>query len=149
MKRILPFLYAAGALLAPCCAAEPEAPSPPLKTMHLTIKAGEQEITATLQDNAAARDFVSQLPLTLVLEDYGDTEKISSLPAKLSTAGAPDMGTPFRGAIAYYAPWGNLCIFRKGFRPSGGLVILGSVDGEGMKALDVSGKLRVTIDVKR
>lgn len=149
MKRILPFLYVAGALLPPCCAAEPEAPSPPLKTMRLTIKAGEQEITATLQDNAAARDFVSLLPLTLVLEDDGDTEKISSLPAKLSTAGAPDMGTPFCGEIAYYAPWGNLCIFRKGFRPSGGLVILGSVDGEGMKALDVSGKLRVTIDVKR
>ncbi|WP_343212656.1 hypothetical protein [Akkermansia sp. EB-AMDK43] len=42
-----------------------------------------------------------------------------------------------------------MCIFRKAFEPSRGLVILGSVDGEGMKALDVSGKIRVTIDVKR
>ncbi len=117
--------------------------------MNITIKAGEKEIAATLQDNAAARDFFSRLPLTLVLEDYGDTEKISYLPDKLSTAGAPAMGQPFRGAIAYYVPWGNLCIFRKAFGPSGGLVILGSVDGEGMKALDVSGKIRVTIDVKR
>lgn len=142
-------MYAAGAFLAPCCAAEPETPQPSPNTMNITIKAGEKEIAATLQDNAAARDFVARLPLTLTLEDYGDTEKISPLPGKLSTAGAPAMGQPFRGAIAYYAPWGNLCIFRKAFEPSRGLVILGSVDGEGMKALDVSGKIRVTIDVKR
>lgn len=149
MKRILPYLYAAGAFLAPCCSAEPEAPSPSMNTMNITIRAGDREVTATLQDHAAARDFVSRLPLTLVLEDYGDTEKISPLPGKLSTAGVPAIGKPFRGAIAYYAPWGNLCIFRKDFRPSGGLVILGSVDGDGLKVLDVSGKLRVTIDVKR
>lgn len=120
-----------------------------MNTMNITIKAGEQEVSATLQDNAAARDFLSRLPLTLTLEDYGDTEKIAPLPAKLSTVGAPAVGEPFRGAIAYYAPWGNLCIFRKGFRPSGGLVILGKVEAEGLKVLDVPGKLRVTIDVKR
>lgn len=149
MKKLLPYLYAAGTFLAPCCAAEPEAPQPSTNTMNITIKAGEEEVAATLQDNAAARDFVALLPLTLVLEDYGDTEKIGPLPGKLSTAGAPALGEPFRGAIAYYAPWGNLCLFRKAFRPSGGLVILGRVDGEGLKVLDVSGKLRVTIDVKR
>lgn len=120
-----------------------------MNTMNITIRAGDREVTATLQDHAAARDFISRLPLTLVLEDYGDTEKISPLPGKLSTVGAPAIGKPFRGAIAYYAPWGNLCIFRKDFRPSGGLVILGSLDGDGLKVLDVSGKLRVTIDVKR
>lgn len=149
MKKLLPYLCAAGTFVAPCCAAEPEASLPPSKTMNITISVGEKEVAATLQDNAAARDFLSRLPLTLILEDYGDTEKIGPLPGKLSTAGAPAVGEPFRGAIAYYAPWGNLCIFRKDFRPSGGLVILGSVDAEGMKALDVSGELRVTIDVKR
>lgn len=149
MKRILLYLHAAGALFASCCSAEPEAPSPFLNTMNITIKAGDREVTATLRDHAAARDFISLLPLTLVLEDYGDTEKISPLPGKLSAAGAPSEGKPFRGAIAYYAPWGNLCVFRKDFRPSVGLVILGSLDGDGLKALDVSGKLRVTIDVKR
>lgn len=118
--------------------------------MNITIKAEEQEVSATLQNSAASRDFLSLLPLTLILEDYGGgTEKISPLSGKLSTDGAPAMGEPFRGAIAYYAPWGNLCIFRKDFRPSGGLVILGSVDGEDLKFLDVPGKFRVTIDVKR
>lgn len=65
--------------------------------MNITIKAGEREVAATLQDSAAARDFLSLLPLTLVLEDYGDTEKISPLPGKLSAAGAPSVGKPFRG----------------------------------------------------
>lgn len=93
--------------------------------------------------------FLFLLPLTLILEDYGGTEKIGSLSGKLSTDGAPAMGEPFRGAIAYDAPWGNLCIFREDSRLSGGLVIPGSVDGEDLKFLDVPGKFRVTIDVKR
>lgn len=149
MKKLLPYLYAAGTFLVPCCAAEPEAPLSSPNTMNITIKVGEKEVAAVLQDNASARDFVARLPLTLVLEDYGDTEKISPLPGKLSTAGVPAVGEPFRGAIAYYAPWGNLCIFRKNFRPSGGLVILGRVDPKDLNVLDVPGKLRVTIDVKR
>lgn len=44
---------------------------------------------------------------------------------------------------------GQFMHFQEGLPSVRGLVILGSVDGEGMKALDVSGKLRVTIDVKR
>jgi len=46
-------------------------------------------LTATLDDNETARDFAAMLPLTLTLEDYASTEKISYLPRKLSTTGAP------------------------------------------------------------
>jgi hypothetical protein len=49
---------------------------------------GKELATATLKDNATARDLVALLPITLALEDYASTEKISYLPRKLSTADA-------------------------------------------------------------
>jgi acetyl esterase/lipase len=57
--------------------------------MSLRITIGEKVVTATLTDNETARDFVSLLPLTLTLKDYNETEKISDLPRRLSTKGAP------------------------------------------------------------
>jgi hypothetical protein len=36
-----------------------------------------------------SRDFAALLPLTLTLKDYAATEKISDLPKRLSTDGAP------------------------------------------------------------
>jgi hypothetical protein len=68
------------------------------------------------------------LPLTLKLEDYGNTEKISYLPRKLYAETAPSGSDPSPGDIAYYSPWGNLAIFYKDFGYSSGLIILGKLD---------------------
>src|SRR5882757_2888359 len=53
-------------------------------TMKIRIKLEDRILTATLEDTATSRDFVSLLPLTLTLEDYAATEKISNLPRRLS-----------------------------------------------------------------
>ena len=102
-------------------------------------------VTATLMDNAAARDFFDLLPVTLSLEDYAATEKISYLPEKLSVAGAPAGFDPSVGDLTYYAPWGNLAIFYKDAGYAQGLVQLGKID-TGMAALAVPGALKVTIE---
>jgi hypothetical protein len=115
-------------------------------SMRIRIKMNGNEITATLIDNATSRDFVSLLPLKLKLEDYGETEKISYLPRKLSTEGSPPGSHPSVGDVGYYAPGGNLAIFRRDFRYSSGLVRLGKVD-TGMEALNVPGSVDVTIDL--
>jgi hypothetical protein len=57
--------------------------------MRIQIDFGNTRLTGTLEDTAASRDFASLLPLTLTLEDYNRTEKISDLPKKLSVQGAP------------------------------------------------------------
>jgi Cyclophilin-like family len=84
--------------------------------MKIRIRINGSEIAATLLDSATSRDFVSLLPLQLKLEDYGETEKISYLPRKLSTKDAPPGSNPSVGDVSYYAPWGNLAIFRRDFR---------------------------------
>ena len=116
--------------------------------MKIRIRMNGNEVTATLIDNATSRDFASLLPLTLKLEDYGETEKIGYLPRKLSTEGAPPGSDPSVGDVSYYAPWGNLAIFRRDFRYSSGLIKLGKVD-TGIEALNVPGSVKVTIDLIR
>ena len=83
--------------------------------MNIRIDLEGTRLTATLDDSAASRAFVVLLPLTLTLEDYNGTEKISDLPKRLSTKDAPAGVDPSKGDIAYYGPWGNLAIFYKDF----------------------------------
>ena len=114
--------------------------------MKIRITLEDAVITATLTDSQTTRDFVSLLPLTLTLEDYAGTEKISYLPQKLSTEDAPPGSDPAIGDITYYAPWGNLAIFYRDFGYASGLVILGKIDGD-VEALDVPGPIEATIEL--
>ena len=116
-----------------------------IKTMKIRLKLEHATINATLDDNATSRDFVALLPLSLTLTDYAQTEKISNLPKRLSTQGAPASITPVAGDITYYAPWGNLALFYKDGHDSSGLVRLGKVDS-GIEALKRPGPLKVTIE---
>jgi hypothetical protein len=115
-----------------------------VSSMKIHIDVEGATITATLDDSPAARDFASLLPLVLTLEDYHSTEKISNLPRKLSTQGAPAGIAPSPGDITYDAPWGNLAIFYKDFGYSSGLVKLGAIVTGG-EALNVPGPVKATI----
>lgn len=114
-------------------------------SMKININVGDQVVTATLIDSKTTQDFISLLPLTLTLEDYAKTEKISDLPGKLSTEGAPSGSDPSIGDIAYYAPWGNLAVFYRDFGYANGLIILGKIDDD-IEAFNGSGSVEVTIE---
>lgn len=116
-----------------------------MTTLKIRLTINGKTVIATLADNPTARDFHSLLPLTLTLEDYAATEKISYLSRKLSKDGAPAGIDPAIGDIAYYAPWGNLAIFYKGFGYSKGLIKLGTIDS-GLEALIVPGSVRARIE---
>ncbi|WP_236556820.1 cyclophilin-like fold protein [Calothrix sp. PCC 7507] len=115
-------------------------------SMQINIKVKDKIVTATLIDSKTTQDFISLLPLTLTLEDYARTEKVSDLPKRLSTEDALPGSDPAVGDIAYYAPWGNLAIYYRDFEYSNGLVILGKIDG-GIEALNVPGSVEVTIEL--
>ncbi|MDZ8090841.1 MAG: cyclophilin-like fold protein [Nostoc sp. DedQUE05] len=115
-------------------------------SMKINIKVKDKVVTATLIDSKTTEDFISLLPLTLTLEDYATTEKISDLPKRLSTEDAPPGSDPAVGDIAYYAPWGNLAMFYRDSGYANGLVILGKIDG-GIEAFNVPGSVEVTIEL--
>ena len=99
-----------------------------IKNMTITLTIDDKILTAKIEDSPIGRDFLSLLPITLTLNDYASTEKVSNLPKRLNIEQA-DGFTPAIGDIAYYAPWGNLAIFYKNFSPSKGLVKIGSIEG--------------------
>ena len=109
------------------------------------MEVGGTPLMATLDDTATARDFASLLPLTLTLDDYASTEKISDLPRELSTAGAPAGAAASVGDISYYAPWGNLALFYRSSGFARGLVRLGRIDGDA-DALRQPGPLTAKIE---
>ena len=117
-----------------------------MKNMNLKLTVGDHVLTSALEDNATSRDFASLLPLTLTLKDYASTEKISDLPKRLSTHGAPEGSVPQVGDVAYYAPSGNLAIFHKDFKYSSGLINLAHFNGD-IAALTVDGPVTVRIEL--
>lgn len=112
---------------------------------NIRITLGDRFLSASLEDSAATRDFMAQLPLTLDLEDYSATEKIAYLPHKLATHGAPSGIDPEVGDVTYYAPWGNLALFYRDFGYSAGLVRLGRITA-GLEHLDYRGSKLVKIE---
>ncbi len=114
--------------------------------MKIRMEVEGTPLTATLDDNETARDFASLLPLNLTLMDYAAMEKISDLPRKLSTKGAPAGTAASAGDITYYAPWGNLALFHLAFGHSDGLITLGRLDS-GVEVLSRPGPLHVKIEL--
>lgn len=121
---------------------EPEATS-----LKVNITAGNRTITATMEDNAAGRDFLSRLPLEVTLNDYNNTtEKIFYPTPALTTEGVTRGCAPTPGDITIYAPWGNVAIFCKNWSHSNDLIRIGRIDGNGIEALTVGGDIRVKIE---
>jgi len=113
--------------------------------VKIRLMVGEQVATATLYDNATARDFASLLPLSLAMSDYDTIERVANLPRKLSTQGAPEGMAPAAGELTHYAPWGNLAIFIQPRAFSRNLLPLGKVDG-GLSILSRPGPYQVRIE---
>lgn len=115
--------------------------------MKINITVGGRTITATMEDNAAARDLSSRLPLEITLNDYNNTtEKIFYPDPALKTEGVKRRCAPVPGDITIYAPWGNVAIFCKNWSYSNDLIKIGHIDGDGISALTVSGDVKVKIE---
>lgn len=124
---------------------EPETPD--VSSLNVNITVGDRTITATMEDNAAGRDFLSRLPLEMTLNDYNNTtEKIFYPDPALTTEGVTRGCAPTPGDITIYAPWGNVAIFCKSWSHSRDLIKIGRIDGNGIEVLSVAGDIPVKIE---
>lgn len=124
---------------------EPETPD--VSSLNVNITVGDRTITATMEDNAAARDFLSRLPLEITLNDYNNTtEKIFYPDPALTTEGVTRGCAPTPGDITIYAPWGNVAIFCKSWSHSNDLIKIGCIDGNGIEVLSIAGDIPVKIE---
>ena len=124
-----------------------EAERPGETSMKVKISVGNRTITATMEDNAAGRDFLSRLPLEVTLNDYNNTtEKIFYPDPALTTEGVTRGCTPTPGDITIYVPWGNVAIFCKSWSHSNDLIKIGRIDGDGIEALNIGGDIVVKFE---
>lgn len=114
----------------------------------INIKIGDKTITATMEDNTAARDFLSRLPLEVILNDFNNAEKIFYPSPALDVVNTPRGCAPEPGDITIYTPWNNIAIFYKKWSHSNDLIKIGRIDGSGVEALNVSGDIRVRFEKK-
>jgi len=68
------------------------------------------------------------MPKPLQLEDDAAAEKISEVPQRLSTAGAPPGTDADTGDIGLNASWNNLAIFYRSHGYATGLIKMGQLD---------------------
>lgn len=138
--------------------ATPEKPSTPSEPednndnqnknqMKMKITVNGTTLTATMEDNAAAKDLMSRLPLEVTLNDFNNTtEKIFYPEPALNMEGVTRGCAPIPGDITIYAPWKNVAIFCKSWSHSDDLIKIGHIDGEGIKALSVEGDIKVKLE---
>ncbi|WP_202616209.1 MULTISPECIES: cyclophilin-like fold protein [unclassified Actinomyces] len=82
---------------------------------------------ATLDDNAATRSLLAQLPLEVSFSDYGGQELTASLPQDLDTTGM-SAGAPQPGDIGWYEPGKVLVLYYAAVGSWPGLYVIGHTD---------------------
>ena len=131
------------------CTSERDAatPVPDAASLNINIIVGGQTITATMEDNGAARDFLSRLPLEVTLEDYSSgTEKIFYPDPDLNLDDTPRGCEPQAGDITIYEPWGNVAIFCRDWPESNSLIKIGHIDGDGINLLQGTESMNVRFE---
>lgn len=117
---------------------------------RIRIRMGDQTVTATLNDDEAARDFASMLPLPIQMRDHLRREKTGRIPKPLSER-AQGSATYEAGDLGYWRPGGNFVIFYRldGLTiPSPGIVLLGKIDA-GAEVFNIPGPVNVTVELAK
>lgn len=115
--------------------------TPTVMEQKIRITIGNSTMTAIVYDNPTSRSFLSQLPLTVDMNDFAGTEKIFYPPQHLNIDNNSKGMNPATGDIAVYAPWGNIALFyHRGGTFSNDLIPLGHLES-GIDAFSTGGTI--------
>ena len=115
--------------------------------MRIEISIDDERFRATLDDSAASRDLLAQLPLTLQMTDHGAVEKTGPLPSPLSLEGQPEGADPDVGDVGYYAPGNDFVLYYGDQSYYDGIVVLGQLeDGAAERLRRVAGSVTAHIE---
>ena len=113
-----------------------------VETSQISVTCGDLQVVYELNDSPAAQSLLSQLPLTVVVEDFSTNEKVFYPPQELDTTDTP-LAEGGAGTLAYYAPWGDVVLFYDSFSANGSLYEL----GEAVSGAEDIGQMTGTITV--
>ena len=75
--------------------------------MQIQVQDNAHTVVFMLNNSVAAASLYNQLPLKMMVENYGNNEKIFYPPTKLNTSNTPSAEGP-AGTLAYFEPRGNI-----------------------------------------
>ncbi len=126
---ILPIALFAALSARPRAARAEAAPEDEAAT--IVVSDGARETVFALNGSGPAKSLLSQLPLTVEVQNYGGNEKIF-YPESLDTRGGRLLTRGRVGTLAYFEPWGDVVMFHGPAGPYPGLYALGeAVAGAG------------------
>ncbi|ULQ60428.1 hypothetical protein K7I13_03715 [Brucepastera parasyntrophica] len=146
MEKKIALFMLIGMLLISCSIGAQEREGT-MMNVKLRMAFNNDELIIDLYDNPTARDFLTLLPLTVIMEDYANTEKITYLPRRLTTDRGAAETTPASGNFTYYAPWGNLAVFYRGQGSANGLIILGAIRSGAERLGQMRSNFTATIEI--
>lgn len=118
--------------------------------VQIQIELGGETFTAHLDETAASRDLLAQLPTTLRMRDHGAVEKTGRLPAPLSLDGQPSGADPDVGDVGYYAPGQDLVLYYGDQSYFEGITVLGRMEaGAATRISRMRGTVTVTVSASR
>ena len=147
MSRVL-IAIALTAILGPIARGADNTTTKHTSAVKIKLTIDNKILTATLADNATARDFASLLPLTLPMNDLFRREKFGHLPRAISDKGKRTH-TYQIGVLAYWSPSHDVAVYYRqdGEKiPEPGIIVIGKIDS-GVAAFDVAGSVKVTIEL--
>lgn len=114
-----------------------------VETNQISVTCGDTQVVYELNDSPAAQSLLSQLPLTVEVENFSTNEKVFYPPQELDTSDTP-LAEGGAGTLAYYAPWGDVVLFYDSFSANSSLFEL----GEAVSGVENIGQMSGTITVE-
>ncbi len=114
-----------------------------VETNQISVTCGDTQVVYELNDSPTAQSLLSQLPLTVAVEDFSTNEKVFYPPQELDTSDTP-LAEGGAGTLAYYAPWGDVVLFYDSFSANSSLFEL----GEAVSGAENIGQMSGTITVE-
>ena len=114
-----------------------------MESTQIAVTCGDMQVVYELNDSPTAQSLLSQLPLTVEVEDFSTNEKVFYPPQELDTSDTP-LAEGGAGTLAYYAPWGDVVLFYDSFSANGSLYEL----GEAVSGVENIGQMSGTITVE-
>jgi quercetin dioxygenase-like cupin family protein len=127
-----------------------EAATKEADSMKILLRVEDKILSATLIDSKTTRDFVSLLPVTLMMNDLFRREKFAHLPRAISEEGKWTH-TYEIGDVAYWSPRPDVAIFYRHDGqeiPAPGIIVIGRIDS-GVETLNVAGSVKVTFGLNK
>lgn len=115
-----------------------------MESTQISVTCGDLQVVYALNDSPAAQSLLSQLPLTVAVEDFSTNEKVFYPPQELDTTDTP-LAEGGAGTLAYYAPWGDVVLFYDSFSANGSLFALGEAVSGAEDISQMTGTITVEV----